>query len=233
MLGVTPLDMLLQAVGAADDPASGGRQMPSHWGNKNLNIVSRSSPTGTQFLQAVGCAEAGRFPRTAKAAAGIRAGPDEVVYVSGGEGQTSQGEFFESLNAACLMRLPVIFAIHDNGFAISVPVEVQTAGGSISRLVTGFPHLHVIEMDGTDVLASYAAFRDAADYCRQGLGPALVHGHVTRPYSHSLSDDEKLYKSQEERDEEAARDPLARFAEYLTSERVFEDGQRAELEREM
>src|SRR5258708_3506444 len=132
MLGVTPLEMLLQGVGAADDPASGGRQMPSHWGNANLNIVSKSSPTGTQWLQAAGCAEAGRF-----------LGKDEIVYVSGGDGQTSQGEFFEALNIACLRRLPLIFAVQDNGFAISVPVEVQTAGGSISRLVTGFPNLHV------------------------------------------------------------------------------------------
>src|SRR5258708_5121628 len=190
MLGVTPLEMLLQSVGAADDPASGGRQMPSHWGNKNLNIVSRSSPTGTQFLQAVGCAEASRFW-----------GRDEITYVSGGDGHTSEGEFFEALNAACLMILPVILAIQDNGFAISVPVEVQTAGGSISRLISGFPGLHVMEVDGTDAFASYATFKDAADYTRQGLGPALVHGHVTRPYSHSLSDDEKLYKCEEERRE--------------------------------
>jgi 2-oxoisovalerate dehydrogenase E1 component len=236
MLGVTPLDMLLQAVGAADDPASGGRQMPSHWGNKNLNIVSASSPTGTQWLQAVGCAEAGKYvrPRQGDApATSARAEPDEVVYVSGGEGQTSEGEFFEALNAACLQRLPVIFTVQDNGFAISVPVEVQTAGGSISRLVTGFPHLHIIEMDGTDALASYAAFREAADYCRQGLGPALVHGHVIRPYSHSLSDDERLYKSAEERNEEAKRDPLMRLAAYLVSEAVFAESERAELEREL
>jgi 2-oxoisovalerate dehydrogenase E1 component len=249
MLGVTPLDMLLQAVGAADDPASGGRQMPSHWGSKNLNIVSSSSPTGTQWLQAVGCAEAGAYARPrgqveaanqANSAAryiGIPAEANEVVYVSGGDGQTSEGEFFEALNAACLQRLPVIFAVQDNGFAISVPVEVQTAGGSISRLVTGFPHLHIIEMDGTDALASYAAFTEAADYARQGLGPALVHGHVTRPYSHSLSDDERLYKSAEERGAEAALDPLARLAAYMVSEGVFgEKGsgeERGELEREL
>ena len=236
MLGVTPLDMLLQAVGAADDPASGGRQMPSHWGSKNLNIVSASSPTGTQWLQAVGCAEAGKYarPRQGDApATAVRAEPDEVVYVSGGDGQTSEGEFFEALNAACLQRLPVIFVVQDNGFAISVPVEVQTAGGSISRLVTGFPHLHIIEMDGTDMLASYGAFREAADYARQGLGPALVHGHVIRPYSHSLSDDERLYKTVEERQADAHRDPLVRLASYLVSERLFAENERAELEREL
>jgi 2-oxoisovalerate dehydrogenase E1 component len=216
MLGVTPLEMLLQGVGAADDPASGGRQMPSHWGNKALNIVSFSSPTGTQWLQAVGCAEAGRY-----------AGAHEVVYVSGGDGQTSEGEFFEAINAACLMRLPVLFAVQDNGFAISTPVEVQTAGGNISRLLSGFPNLHLLEVDGTDVIASYATFQQASEYCRQGLGPALVHGHVTRPYSHSLSDDEKLYKSREELHEEASRDPLTRMRRHLAPDEI------AEIEREV
>ncbi len=237
MLGVTPLEMFLQGVGAADDPASGGRQMPSHWGNKNLNIVSASSPTGTQWLQAVGCAEAGRYARPreggAPPASQVRAEPDEVTYVSGGDGQTSEGEFWEALNVACIKRLPVIFAIQDNGFAISVPVEVQTAGGSISRLVTGFPHLHIIEVDGTDMLASYAAFREAADYARQGLGPALVHGHVTRPYSHSLSDDDRLYKSAAERSEETSRDPVTRLAAYLLSEGLLSESDRAELEHKL
>ncbi len=227
-LGVTPLEMLLQAVGAADDPASGGRQMPSHWGSRRLNIVSQSSPTGTQWLQAAGCAEAGRyyreFPRAVTAAApAARWENDEIVYVSGGEGATSEGEFFEALNSACLGRLPVLFLVEDNGYAISVPVEVQTAGGSISRLVGQFPDLHVAEVDGTDPLASYAALREAAAWCRQGSGPALVHGHVTRPYSHSLSDDEKLYKCEAERQQETARDPIPRFAEYLATQGILDE----------
>jgi 2-oxoisovalerate dehydrogenase E1 component len=234
MLGVTPLEMLLQSVGAADDPASGGRQMPSHWGQKRLNIVSRSSPTGTQWLQAVGCAGAGRYARDAQGVLSrVRAEPDEVVYVSGGDGNTSEGEFFEALNAACLERLPVLFSVQDNGYAISVPVERQTAGGSISRLVRGFPDLHVMEVDGTDAIASYAAFREATAYCRGGYGPALVHGHVTRPYSHSLSDDERLYKPDEERSAEKDRDPLRRLAVYLTQEGMLEDKALAQIEKQM
>ncbi len=228
MLGVAPLEMLLQAVGAGDDPASGGRQMPSHWGSKRLNIVSQSSPTGTQWLQAVGCSEAGRyyrdFPHAATAAGpAARWEKDEVVYASGGEGSTSEGEFWEALNNACLRRLPVLFLIEDNAYAISVPIEAQTAGGSISRLVRSFPDLHQAEVDGTDALESYAALREAAAHCRAGRGPALVHGHVIRPYSHSLSDDEKLYKPEEERHEEAARDPIPRFAHFLTSEGILNE----------
>ncbi len=181
-LGVTPHEMLQQAVGAAADPSSGGRQMPSHWGHKSYNIVTVSSPTGTQFLQAVGCAEASRYrdPKT-----------DEVTLVTSGEGATSEGEFWESLNAACLNRLPVLYLVEDNGYAISVPIEAQTAGGSISRLTEGFPALFRQEVDGTDFLASYRAMQAAAEYCRSGQGPALVHAHVIRPYSHSLSEDER------------------------------------------
>ncbi|HVP64453.1 MAG TPA: thiamine pyrophosphate-dependent dehydrogenase E1 component subunit alpha, partial [candidate division Zixibacteria bacterium] len=204
-LGVTPLEMLLQAVGAADDPASGGRQMPSHWGNKPLNIVTCSSPTGTQFLQSVGCAEAGRYfnrhPDAAEKAGGdyrqfkdVQHHPDEIVYVSTGEGTTSQGEFWESLNSASNLKLPVLYMVEDNEYAISVPVEVNTAGGNISRLVANFPNFHFEEVDGCDLLASYAAVKRAVQHVREGKGPALVHGHVIRPYSHSLSDDEKLYR---------------------------------------
>src|SRR5271156_4922550 len=200
-LGVTPLDMLLQAVGAKDDPASAGRQMPSHWGSQELNIVTQSSPTGTQFLQAVGAAEASLYyAQMPQALAAARRAPmgdavhhyaGEVVYVSAGDGATSEGEFYESLNTACVKKLPVLYLIEDNGYAISVPVEVQTAGGSISKLVRNYPDLFVEECDGTDPLASYATLQRAAAHCRERKGPALVHAHVTRPYSHSLSDDEK------------------------------------------
>jgi len=219
-LGVTPKEMFLEAVGAAADPSSGGRQMPSHWGFTRLNVVSTSSPTGTQFLQAVGCAEAGRYYEMVEEIAD-RAGrfqADEVVYVSGGDGATSEGEFWESLNTACGLKLPVLYLIEDNGYAISVPVEVQTAGGSISRLVASFPYLLVRECDGTDLLESYATLREAVTYVRQRRGPALVHAHVVRPYSHSLSDDETLYKPPEEREEEARRDPLRRMEEFLLRE---------------
>ena len=237
-LGVTPLEMLLQAVGAANDPSSGGRQMPSHWGSQRLNIVSQSSAVGTQWLQAVGCAEAGRyyreFPQAATTSAPTaRWERDEVVCVSGGDGSTSEGEFWGALNIACLRRLPVLFLIEDNGYAISVPVEVQTAGGSISRLVRGFPGLYVAEADGTDPLASYMALREAVAYCRAGRGPALVHGRVIRPYSHSLSDDERLYKPEEERRQEAARDPIPHFARFLVSEGVLNEKGVVALEKDV
>ena len=240
MLGVTPLDMLLQAVGAKDDPSSGGRQMPSHWGNPRLNIVLRSSATGVQYAQAVGMAEASlyyqQFPRALAQAQqapngqDVRHQPDEIVYVSSGEGSTSGGEFFEALNTACLKALPLLFMIEDNGWAISVPVEFQTAGGSISKLVGNYPGLHIEECDGTDPLASYVAVRRAAEHCRARIGPALVHAHVTRPYSHSLSDDEKVYKTAQLREKEAHRDPIPKFGLFLVCEGITEEKELEALE---
>ncbi len=223
-LGVKPLDMLLQAVGAASDPASGGRQMPSHWSSPPLNIVSASSPTGTQFLQAVGCAQASRLkPHTGdKRSAGLDE-HQEVVLVCAGDGATSEGEFWEALNAACLERLPVLFLIEDNGYAISVPVKAQTAGGNLSKLVESFPSLAVEEIDGLDFMASYRAIDKAVRFCRTGAGPALVHAHTIRPYSHSLSDDETLYKPPEERRREAERDPIHLFSEHLQHEGVADE----------
>ncbi len=228
-LGVTPFEMFLAGVGAKDDPSSGGRQMPSHWGHKDLNIVSQSSPTGTQCLQAIGCAEAGLYYDRVPSIEGRsdRFRQDEVVYLSVGEGATSEGEFWESLNSACLGKLPLVCVVEDNGYAISVPVEVQTAGGDISKLVASFPGLLVQSIDGTDFLASYRAMSDAVAYARARKGPALVHAKVTRPYSHSLSDDEKLYKTPDERAAEAKRDPIVRLATFLKSEGMASD---AELE---
>ncbi|MFZ1157652.1 MAG: dehydrogenase E1 component subunit alpha/beta, partial [Candidatus Sulfotelmatobacter sp.] len=266
-LGVKPLDMFLQGVGAADDPSSGGRQMPSHWSYPRLNIVTQSSPTGSQILQAVGCAEGGRyFARRPKAAEipespllaqnarngapDAKDGPpvsgfdyrqfknvtfqnDEVTYVSLGDGTSSEGEFWEALNAVALGKLPVIFCVQDNGYAISVPVEVQTAGGSISRLVSGFPHFHFEEVDGTDPVASYAAFARAAQYCREGHGPAFVHAHVIRPYSHSLSDDERLYRPDVERERDAARDPVTRTQMFLLREGILDEKGITQLEKQV
>ena len=225
MLGMTPLEMLLSAVGAKDDPNSGGRQMPSHWGHKALNIPSQGSPTGTQCLQAVGAAEAGmmyerisEIPDRAE-----RFNSDEITYMSIGEGATSEGEFWESLNTACTRNAPVLFLIEDNGYAISVPVEVQTAGGDVSKLVESFPNLKVLRCDGTDFLASYRTLGDAVEYVRRERKPAFVHAKVIRPYSHSLSDDERLYKTPDEREAEARRDPITRMRQFLVSEGLATD----------
>lgn len=224
-LGITPLEMLLQAVGAATDPGSGGRQMPSHWGHRDHNIVTQSSPTGTQFLQAVGCAEAAvkwtKLPKLERKAPRFEA--DEVVYVSAGEGTTSQGEFFEALNTACNLKLPVLFHIEDNGYAISVPVEVQTAGRSISQLVIGYPHLLRLEFDGCDPEASLAAWQEGVAYARARKGPVLLHAHVVRPYSHSMSDDERLYRLPGELETQAARDPVTAYRVRLRAAGVSEE----------
>ena len=223
-LGMTPLEQLLSAVGAEADPNSHGRQMPSHWGHKKLNIVSQSSPTGTQLLQAVGSAEASyRFELVPELKERIKNfHDDEVTYVSLGEGTTSEGEFWEALNTASNLKLPVVFLVEDNGYAISVPVEVQTAGGDVSRLVENFPSLYVQRCDGTDPIESLETMRRAVDYARRRRGPALVHAKVIRPYSHSLSDDEKLYRPDEERTGDAERDPVKRFGALLIDEGVID-----------
>ncbi|MCC6931566.1 MAG: dehydrogenase E1 component subunit alpha/beta [Gemmatimonadaceae bacterium] len=212
-LGMTPAEMLYEAVGAAIDPNSGGRQMPSHFGHKALNVVSNSSPTGTQFLQAVGCAEGIRRLTDLGLTDGVHG--DEIVYVSSGDGTTSEGEFWESLNTATNLKLPIIYCIQDNQYAISVPVEVNTAGGSISKLVRSFPDLYVQEVDGCDFFASYEVMQRAVQHVRDRKGPAFVHAHVIRPYSHSLSDDEVLYRPPEERAADAARDPVTHFPRWL------------------
>ena len=231
-LGMPAVDMLYSAVGAARDPNSGGRQMPSHWGSAPMNIVSTSSPTGTQFLQAVGSAEASMRQRLLEGT-----NTDEVTLVTTGDGTTSEGEFWESLNTACNLKLPVVYLVEDNGYAISVPVEVNTAGGSISRLVRSFPGLYIQEVDGCDLVASYEVMRRAVRYARDRQGPALVHAKVIRPYSHSLSDDETMYRPSEERAADAERDPLRTFPAWLqqhgfaTEEElaVIADGVEAEL----
>jgi len=243
-LGVSPYDMLLQAVGAADDPSSGGRQMPSHWSFPRLHIVTGSSPTGTQILQSVGCAEVARYltahPNAAKKVEGdyrqfkdVEFHSDEITYVSLGDGTTSEGEFWEAMNTVSNLKLPLMFVVEDNEYAISVPVEVQTAGGSISRLVTGFPDFHFEEVDGTDPVASYAAFMRSVQHCRAGRGPAFIHAHVIRPYSHSLSDDERLYRPDVERQRDAARDPITRMQMFLLREGILDETGINKLEKQV
>lgn len=234
-LGQTPLDHMLQAVAAEDDPSSGGRQMPAHYGDVRYNIVSVSSPTGTQFLQAVGAAEAGlrvsQNPDLASVVEGFE--DDEIVVVTTGDGTTSEGEFWESLNSACNLGLPVVYIVEDNGYAISVPVEVQTAGGSISKLVAGFPGLHIVECDGTDVVDSYRAAGEAVRYARERKGPALIHAHCVRPYSHSMSDDERMYRTEAERAEQDTRDPLTRTRALILELGIATDDELTALEAEV
>ncbi|WP_263355317.1 alpha-ketoacid dehydrogenase subunit alpha/beta [Acidicapsa acidisoli] len=249
-LGVTAEEMLLQAVGAADDPASGGRQMPAHWSSPALHIVSTSSSTATQALHAVGVAEAGlyysRFPDAAAKPAGqetggadyrafhdVRFESDEVVLTCIGEGATSQGEFWEALNTASNQKLPVIFCVEDNGYAISVPVEVNTPGGNISKLVANFPNFYFAEVDGTDPEASYHAFAAAVEHCRAGKGPAFVHGHCVRVYSHSFSDDDKKYRLHEERAADAMRDPLHKLQMRLLREGILSTSELNALEQQI
>ena len=254
-LGYTPADMMLQAVGAATDPASGGRQMPTHWGSTALNIVSLSSATTTQLLHAVGCAEAGRYfslhPEAAeksgvpgdrssslgwksvsdyRAFRDVKFHGDEVIYASLGEGSTSQGEFWEAMNTASNKKLPIIVCVEDNGYAISTPVEVSMPGGNISRLVANFPNFFFVEVDGTDPEASFRAFQSAVAYCRAGLGPAFVHGHCVRAYSHSLSDDDRLYRPQAEREADLLRDPLVKMRSRLLRESILTEAELTALE---
>ena len=250
-LGMTAEQMLLQAVGAAADPSSGGRQMPSHWSSPEHHIVSTSSSTATQVLHAVGCAEAGRYysrfpqaaekPANGSSSAGsdyrafhdVSFHGDEVVLTCIGEGSTSQGEFWEALNSASNLKLPVIFCVEDNGYAISVPVEVNTPGGNISRLVANFPNFYFAEVDGTDPEESYHAFAAAVAHCRAGKGPAFVHGHCVRVYSHSFSEDDKNYRKREEREADAMRDPLHKLQMRLLRENILSPTELTALEQQI
>ncbi|MEZ4459031.1 MAG: thiamine pyrophosphate-dependent dehydrogenase E1 component subunit alpha, partial [bacterium] len=233
-LGMTPTEILAEAVGAADDPNSGGRQMPCHWGHKDLNIVSQSSCTGTQHLQAVGNSQVARIMKAVEELA-ERDGfhDDEVIYVSIGDGATSEGEFWEAVNTAANMKLPVMFMVEDNGYAISVPVSVQTAGGSISKACSGFEGLFITEFDGCDPVESYGKLMEACRYIRSGQGPALVHAHVVRPYSHSMSDDETMYKTEAEIADEAKRDPVVSFAAFLIDEGILTAEQVEQLKKDV
>lgn len=215
-LGHTPYEQLCQANGNTGDTASHGRQMPAHWGNVKLNIVSKSSCTGTQFLQAVGIAEAGLHLKNMKLKDSPVYNDKEIVYVSCGDGTTSQGEFWEGLTTACVNKLPVLFMVEDNGYAISTPTWVQTPGGSISKALANFPGLKIFVCDGNCPIESYDTMVEVEKYLRAGNGPVLVHASVTRPYSHSLSDDHGYYRTKEDLADEAYRDVFNSFPRFLT-----------------
>jgi 2-oxoisovalerate dehydrogenase E1 component len=229
-LGVTPKEILLQAVGSAEDPASGGRQMPSHWGSRALNIVTQSSPTGSQCIPAVGCAEAGRYIAR-RPELGLSAAGDEITYVSLGEGACSEGEFWESLSTACNLHLPVLYIVADNGFAISVP-SIDQHPAPVFDLVQGFRGLEIHHLDGTDYLAVRAAARPIIERVRAGTGPALLHCDVVRPYSHSAADTQSKYRSPEELAEERGRDPIDHLERQLVDRGVVTEEQAAGLRAE-
>jgi len=230
-LGVTPLAIMLEAVGSALDPASGGRQMPCHWGDATRNIVTQSSPTGSQCLPAVGCAEAGRYIARHPDVPGCRAHGDEVTYVSLGEGATSEGEFWESLNTACRLHLPVLFVVADNGYAISVRAEDQSPA-PVGELVRGFRGLAVTRVDGWDYAACRTRGGRAVARVRAGEGPGLIHARVTRPYSHSSADSQAKYRDAAELAEEAAHDPLDVFEHDLITAGVLTEEEAAALRDE-
>ena len=229
-LGVTPEEILLEAVGSAADPASGGRQMSCHWGNAALNIVTQSSPTGSQCLPAVGCAEASRYI-SRRHLPGCVAYGDELTYVSLGEGATSEGEFWESLNTACSLHLPMLYVVADNGYAISVP-SIDQSPAPISELVRGFRGLHVHAVDGRDYFEMRSRAADIVAEVRAGVGPALIHATVTRPYSHSSQDTQSKYRSPEELADEAAHDPLVLMEQALIGGGVLTPEQVAEIKEE-
>src|SRR4051812_25763935 len=230
-LGVTPMEMMMQAVGAAGDPASGGRQMPCHWGSKRLNIVTQSSVTASQCLPAVGCAEAARYIGRRPQLPGCTAHGDEVTYVSLGEGATSEGEFWESLNTACRLHLPVLYVVADNGYAISVRSTDQHPA-PISEMVRGIRGLHVVKMDGRDYFEVRRKGANAIAHVRAGAGPVLIHALVTRPYSHSLSDDQKKYRAPLELEDEREHDPIKVLEQQLIEKGALTEAAAASMRDE-
>ena len=204
--GVTPREFFLQCFAKADDPASGARQLPCHWGHPNINLPSQSSPTGTQFLQAVGAA-----------LSMVRTGKKGIAYVSSGEGTTSQGEFHEAVNWASREKLPVLFVIENNKYAISVPVELQSGGkeSSVAEMMAGYENLHRAKIDGTDYFESWSKVQEAIAYIKSGRGPALIEAEVVRLLSHSSSDDQKKYRSQKELDEDLKNCPIVKLSKKL------------------
>ena len=234
-LGMTAQEMLYSAVGAEVDPNSHGRQMPSHWGHKDLNVPSQSSCTGTQALHAVGAAEASYRASLVKESAtklpDSRATRSSICRSATARRARASGGKLSTPPVISSCRLSS--ASRTMATRSALPVEVGTAGGDISKLISGFPNLFVQKVDGTDPLASYAAFKKAVERCRKRKGPAFIHAKVIRPYSHSLSDDEKLYRPDEERERDAAIDPIKTYAEFLMNEGIASSEQLEALRKEV
>ncbi|RPI06805.1 MAG: tungsten formylmethanofuran dehydrogenase [Ignavibacteriae bacterium] len=220
--GMTPEEIFLSAMHRQNDPTNGARQMPGHYGKKPLRIIAQSSPTGTQFLQAVGVALAVKKEKT-----------DEVVYVSSGEGATSEGEFFEAVNWASRESLPLIFFIEDNKLAISVPVTSQTAGGSIYEVVKGFKGLERFHCDGTDIVDTYTAMQKAVQRGREHHGPSLIHASVVRLLPHSSSDDHRKYRTKEEIERDLERDPIPRLTRFLIDHGTLHEDEINEMKEQV
>jgi len=221
-LGLTPKDIFRHVMGKATDSFTGGRQMPMHLGSKELRMPTASSPTGSQYLQAVG-----------GAMSCVYRGTDEVSYVGGGEGSTSEGEFFEAINWAAREKLPTIFCIQNNRFAISVPIEQQTAGASVYKVVTGFEGLNRFHIDGTDFLESYATAKEAVKLARTGKGPSFIYADVVRLRSHSASDSQDKYRSKEAIEKDTAKDPIAKFEKVLVSRGIMSEDEIAKMRKEL
>jgi 2-oxoisovalerate dehydrogenase E1 component len=221
-LGHTPEEIMLMQLHRAEDVMTGGRQMPGHYGKRSLNIPTQSSPTGTQFLQAVGTA-----------LGCVRDGKDQVVYVSSGEGATSEGEFSEALNWSAREKLPVVFCIEDNHYAISVPEWQQTAGGSVYEIVKGYQNLERIKVNGTDFVESFEAAKRAVERARHGEGPTVIVADVVRLLSHSSSDDDRKYRPKDEIEKDHARDPLLIMEAELLQERILSQSEIDSLRKDV
>ncbi|MGE5436059.1 MAG: thiamine pyrophosphate-dependent enzyme [Syntrophothermus sp.] len=222
--GVTPYEFFLQCFAKADDPASGGRQLPTHWGSRKFNLPSQSSPTGTQFLQATGTA-----------LASVKKGLKTISYVSSGEGTTSQGEFHEAVNWASREKLPVLFVIQNNKYAISVPVENQSGGkgSSIAEMMKGYDSLLKLKIDGTDFFECYKNVKQAKEYIEQGKGPVLIEAEVVRLQSHSSSDDQKKYRKPDELEEESKKDPIEKLSRSLIEKKYLSQDEFDNLKQEI
>ncbi|MCC7159799.1 MAG: tungsten formylmethanofuran dehydrogenase [Ignavibacteria bacterium] len=221
-LGITPIEIFRHIMGRATDSFTGGRQMPMHLGSKELRMPTASSPTGSQYLQAVGAAMSC-----------VYRGTDEIAYVGGGEGSTSEGEFFEAINWAARAKLPTIFCIQNNKFAISVPIEQQTAGGSVYKVITGFEGLHKFHIDGTDFLESYATAKEAVRLARNGEGPSFIYADVVRLRSHSASDSQDKYRSKESIAEDTKKDPIAKLEKELIARGILTDAEITDIRKEL